>query len=57
MRPISGERKPLNGEMFHESSVLGNTGQFVKGAAIVCGGKNNFDNLNTCYEYKSTENQ
>ena len=33
------------------------TGQFVNEAAIICGGKNSIDNLNTCHEYNHIKNE
>ena len=41
----------------YEGDVLGLTGQFTKEAAIICGGKNWIDNLNTCYEYDHIQNE
>ena len=33
------------------------TGQFTKNAPIVCGGKNDQDTLNTCFEYHPDKNR
>ena len=41
----------------NEGDALGMTGQFVNEAAIICGGKNSIDNLNTCHEYNHIENE
>merc|ERR1712226_951463 len=47
----------FDNETFYEGDALGMTGQFTKEAAIICGGKNRIDNLNTCYEYNPIENE
>ena len=54
---LYGKSYLYDGEVLKESEVLGSTGQFVNGAAIVCGGKNFLDNLNTCLEFHPTENK
>ena len=65
---ISGENnkacsrsiKPIFGRnfgTFNEGDALGMTGKFTKEAAIICGGKNKIENLNTCYEYNYTKNE
>ena len=56
--PILGKKlKYFFGETSYEGDALGMTGQFTKGAAIICGGKNTLDNLNACYEYNHTQNE
>ena len=54
---LYGKSYLYDGEVLKESEVLGSTGQFVNGAAIVCGGKNFLDNLNTCLEFHPAENK
>ncbi len=49
-------RDPETGEILKEGAVIGLTGQFTKEVPIVCGGKNVFDNLNSCWEYDLTTN-
>jgi hypothetical protein len=57
-KPIFGKKLEDGwGETFYEGDALGMTGQFTKGAAIICGGKNKIDNLNVCYEYNHTQNE
>lgn len=58
VRPIFGKAYKLpDGSIENEAQALGLTGQFTKDAPIVCGGKNGFENLNTCYEFNSTVNR
>ena len=49
---IENENKTI-----YDGDALGMTGQFTNEAAIICGGKNGIDNLNTCYEYNPIENE
>ena len=49
--------KPIFDSQFGYQYALSMTGQFTNEAAIICGGKNNHDNLNTCYEYNPIENE
>ncbi len=37
--------------------MLGMVGEFAKDTPVVCGGKNTFDNLDTCWEFNSTVNR
>ena len=57
VKPIFGSGFRDGNETFYEGDALGMTGQFTKEAAIICGGKNGIDNLNTCYEYNLIENE
>ena len=57
VKPISGSQFGYGNETFYEGDTLGMTGQFTNEAAIICGGKNGRDNLNTCYEYNPIENE
>ena len=59
VKPIFGSQFGYenDNETFYEGDALGMTGQFTKEAAIICGGKNGIDNLNTCYEYNPIENE
>ena len=40
-----------------DARAEGLTGQFTKNAPIVCGGKNDQDTLNTCFEYHPDKNR
>ena len=42
---LYGKSYLYDGEVLKEGDVLGSTGQFVNGAAIVCGGKNFLPNF------------
>ena len=58
VKPIFGKKlEDGGGKTYYEGDALGMTGQFTKGAAIICGGKNKLDNLNACYEYNHTQNE
>ena len=57
VKPIFGKKLEDGWEETYEGDALGMTGQFTKGAAIICGGKNKLDNLNACYEYNHTQNE
>jgi len=39
-----------------DGKAEGLTGQYTFNAAIVCGGKNDDNTLNTCFEYKQENN-
>jgi hypothetical protein len=43
--------------MDNATFILGMTGQFVKEAPIVCGGKSAFENIDKCFEFNVTENE
>ena len=57
VKPIFGRRFADAYGTFNEGDALGMTGQFVNEAAIICGGKNSIDNLNTCHEYNHIKNE
>ena len=57
VKPIFGRRFSDAYGTFNEGDALGMTGQFVNEAAIICGGKNSIDNLNTCHEYNHIKNE
>ena len=58
VKPIFGKKlEDRWGRTSNEGDALGMTGQFTKGAAIICGGKNELDNLNACFEYNYTKNE
>ena len=54
---LLGEDENGHAIIVNEADVLGLTGVFSKGAAIVCGGKNRDKNLNICWEWNSEINR
>eukprot|EP00094_Tigriopus_californicus_P006154 TCALIF_05926-PA protein Name:"Similar to snk Serine protease snake (Drosophila melanogaster)" AED:0.19 eAED:0.19 QI:0/0.83/0.71/0.85/0.66/0.71/7/188/824 len=56
VRPLNGRVFNVSGNTEYEAGTLGMTGQVTKDAAIVCGGKNGDDNLNTCHKYLPLDN-
>ena len=58
VRPIFGRAYQYeDGSIKNEGEMLGHVGVFAQDAPRVCGGKNAFDNLNTCYEFDATVNR
>ena len=58
VRPIFGRAYQYeDGSIKNEGEMLGHVGVFAQDAPRVCGGKNAFDNLNTCYEFNATVNR
>lgn len=57
VKPYYGTSFNISGFIESEGDALGMTGQFTNEAPIFCGGKNGFDNLNTCYEFDFTRNE
>ena len=49
----NGYNGDLDGRQFtfNDGEIIGSTGQYVKDAAVVCGGKGILGNSNRCYEY------
>ncbi len=56
-KKIIGNSYNISGQIVRDSEVLAPTGQFAKQSPIVCGGKNAFNNLETCFEFNTAENK